>query len=61
MSKYYHITDNEEIEIDINDFKLQCCSCGLTHRIIFRKKGNQLFAKFSVDKKATGQIRRHKK
>lgn len=42
--------------------KLACCACGLTHfiKIEYVEGTNKIAVTFTVDKRATGQLRRHK-
>lgn len=61
MPRYYHVTDNEEIEVALKDFKLICCSCNLVHKINFRIKKGRLFLKFKLDNRSTASFRRKKK
>ncbi len=62
-SKYPKLQNGEAIQIDLGneDFKFACCDCGLVHTFQFYKIKKNIwdFAIFR-DKRATGQLRRHK-
>ncbi len=50
----------EAVEIDWRrqDFKFQCCDCGLVHRMRFIAAGHRLRFRVWRDSRATGQMRR---
>ena len=60
MGRYYHVTDNEWIEIVKNNFRLICCSCNLVHDVDFKIVKGKLFAKFCVNNRSTDQMRKKK-
>jgi hypothetical protein len=41
-----------------NELDLACCDCGLVHRVQFRRRKGKLEAKFIVNRRSTGQLRR---
>lgn len=61
-SKYPKLKDGEGIELGKGElFKFACCDCGLVHDISIADEdnGNHGIA-FRRNKRATGQLRRHK-
>jgi len=60
---YYHVTDDEEFVLSPKEYflRLQCCNCGLVHRVDFSKQRNGVRFKFKVDKRATTAVRRKKR
>mgnify|MGYP001596940286 CR=1 FL=1 len=50
------------IEPEKEILKMACCDCGLTHfiNIKYVEGANKLSITFSLDRRATGQLRRHK-
>lgn len=39
-------------------FKVQCCDCGLVHKVDFRIKNNQIWTKWKRDLRSTSAARR---
>jgi len=35
MSKYKQVTDGEWVKPQMRDYKMECCDCGLKHRLDF--------------------------
>jgi len=64
--KYYEMEEGEWITPQKKGYRLQCCDCGLVHKIDFRIIDNEdgtkkiQFRAFR-DYRATGQVRRHMK
>jgi hypothetical protein len=63
MSRYTQHTDGEGFEIPNGQiYKLACCDCGLTHRIVILApglpKGTPIGFAAERDNRATGQRRR---
>lgn len=61
MAKYLQVHDDELVKLAWKNQRECCCSCGLVHISNYKVIDGELYAKFKVDKRATGQIRRHKK
>lgn len=40
------------------DFKMACCDCNLVHRLRLRVNGDKVFLSATIDRRATGQLRR---
>jgi len=63
MSKYHRYHDGESQIIDTKGelLKLACCDCGLVHYVAVTIIDDSLVKlQFVQDKRATGQLRRHK-
>lgn len=58
---YDQVIDGEWFDPVMRDWSLQCCDCGLVHRIDFRKLRAGIRMKMRIDKRATSAVRRHKK
>lgn len=61
--KYPKLKDGEAVRIDLDkdDIKFACCACGKVHHWQFHHiKGNIWDFAFFADRRATGQLRRHK-
>lgn len=67
MSKTYPILEEGEwFEPPRKDFRFQCCSCGLVHRMRFKmvpnaNGGKSIRVQMFRDNRATGQVHRHMK
>ena len=60
MSRHYPILeDGESVEPKMEGFKLQCCDCGLVHKIDFEVIKGAVHFKAWRDKRSTAQVRRH--
>lgn len=59
--KYLQAIDGEWVRLAWKNQKECCCGCGLVHVVSYKVIDGELFAKFTVDKRATAAIRRHKK
>ncbi len=61
MATIYKEGRNFTIEPSREYLKLACCDCGLIHRINMDFiESNKLSVTISCDRRATGQLRRHK-
>ena len=59
-TKYPKLADGGQVTLEKGDeFRFQCCDCGLVHSIYHEIKGNELTLEFYRNRRATGQIRRH--
>jgi len=62
-STYEQVEDGERVHPIRKGFRMECCDCGLVHRINFylNKVGKQREISFQIwrDEQATGQVRRH--
>ncbi len=58
--KYPVVQDGEAMEVNwrTHDFKMECCDCGLVHRLRFSVVKNKLRIRVWRDNRATGQARR---
>lgn len=57
-SKYEQAEDGEVVTPVHNDYRQQCCDCGLVHRFRFRVVDGQVTFKITRDNRATAQVRR---
>lgn len=61
-NEYEQLIDNQWFKIkNLNDFKLQCCDCGLVHDVKFEIQGNELFMMVCQNKEETDKVRKENK
>lgn len=59
MTKYEEPQPGEWIQPVEEGYKMQCCDCGLVHRMDFRVEDGRAQFRAFRDNRATGQVRRH--
>ena len=57
--EYPAVFDNQWVQPVRRNYGMQCCDCGLVHRIDFRVKNGKIQLRARRDNRSTGQIRRH--
>lgn len=60
MAKYDIVEPDEWIRPVMEGYKMACCDCGLVHKIDFKIEEGRVWIKATKDKRATGQVRKHK-
>ena len=60
MAKYDNVKPYEWIRPVMEGYKMACCDCGLVHKIDFKIEDGRVWIKATRDRRATGQIRKHK-
>lgn len=60
MSKYKQLVSGEWGELQ-KSWDLSCCDCHLVHGIEIRVRNGEAQIRFTVDNRATAQLRRHYK
>ena len=60
-TEYYQVTDGEWIVMPWRGYKEMCCHCSLVHKTDYKVIEGRLWAKSSVDHRATNGARRHSK
>lgn len=60
--QFEQIIDGEWYEVEnLNDFKHQCCDCGLVHDYVYEIKGNKLYFKVNRNNQETNKVRKEDK
>jgi hypothetical protein len=62
MRRYPKVTEGEWVQPRREGYRMQCCDCGLVHRMQFRlvkyPKGHKIQMRGYRDNRATAQVRR---
>ena len=60
MQPYDQVTEGEWVQPIRNGYKMECCDCGLVHKLDFRIRKGRVQLRAFRDNRATGQKRRKK-
>ena len=58
MSRYTQIKDGEWFAPTVSDWRMQCCDCGLVHRVNFRIDDGRVLMQAFRDARKTAAVRR---
>ena len=59
MTAYKQQYEGEWVEIPMRGDVVACCSCGLTHKMNYKKSGRRFFTQVFLQPRKTAMVRRH--